>query len=393
MAYIPDPTNVTEPLDGRDAGTAAAEFRALKAYIAGLAGLATGMNIFRRNLAINGCFRFDQLREGAVANSGGATVQGPDMWSANDSAGAGRIGIQKEIDPDYTGEFNLLITVPTADAAIAAGDNYFVYTTIEGQDVAFLHQGNAAALPITVSFEVKSSIVGTFCISIRNSALNRSYVGEFTVLLANTVERKTLTLTPDLAGVWLADTGIGMYVGICLAAGATFQTPAGAWAAGNFTATVNQTNFMSNVANTMRIKRFQVEQANAASPFERRIFVHEHMLVSRYYCKTFNLGTAPVQAAGGSTGEFYISIVNASGSFGGEYCYPVPMRAVPTATTFNPVSANANARDESAALDCIAISVSTVQKRRSAFVNIQGNAGSAQGNLAGIHLTFNARLS
>lgn len=393
MPYVPNPTDVTRPVGTDPADTADDEFRALKAYIAGLAGLGSGMNLFRRNLAINGCFRFDQIKEGAVANSAGGIVQGPDMWSANDNAGAGRIGIQKEADPDYTGEFNMLVTVPTADAAIAAGDSYHVFTTIEGQDAAFLHQGNAAALPITVSFEVKSSVVGTFGLAIRNSATNRSYVGEFSVLLANTVERKTLTLTCDTAGTWLADTGVGMYLTICLAAGATFQTPANIWTAGNFTTTANQVNFMASAANTLRIKRFQVEQASAASPFERRIFVHEHLLVSRYYTKTFNLGTAPVQAVGGSTGEFYISLVNASASFGAEFWYPVPMRAVPTAIAFNPVSANALARDESAALDCIATTVSNSAKRRSAFINIQANAGSTQGNLAGLHLTFNARLS
>jgi len=37
-AYVPDPTNATQPLDSVKASTAAAEFRALKAYIAGSGG-------------------------------------------------------------------------------------------------------------------------------------------------------------------------------------------------------------------------------------------------------------------------------------------------------------------------------------------------------------------
>jgi microcystin-dependent protein len=35
MSYTPNPTDPTEPLDSVDASTAAAEFRALKAYLAG----------------------------------------------------------------------------------------------------------------------------------------------------------------------------------------------------------------------------------------------------------------------------------------------------------------------------------------------------------------------
>lgn len=37
MAYIPDPTDASQPVGTVKASTAAAEFRALKAYIAGIA--------------------------------------------------------------------------------------------------------------------------------------------------------------------------------------------------------------------------------------------------------------------------------------------------------------------------------------------------------------------
>ena len=40
MAYLPDPSDATQPVASVKASTAAAEFRALKAYIATLAGLS-----------------------------------------------------------------------------------------------------------------------------------------------------------------------------------------------------------------------------------------------------------------------------------------------------------------------------------------------------------------
>ncbi|MCA9916289.1 MAG: hypothetical protein KC496_23190, partial [Anaerolineae bacterium] len=39
MAYLPDPSDATQPVASVKASTAAEEFRALKTYIAGLAGL------------------------------------------------------------------------------------------------------------------------------------------------------------------------------------------------------------------------------------------------------------------------------------------------------------------------------------------------------------------
>ena len=38
MAYVPNPLDATQPVDSVKASTAAAEFRALKAYVAGLSG-------------------------------------------------------------------------------------------------------------------------------------------------------------------------------------------------------------------------------------------------------------------------------------------------------------------------------------------------------------------
>lgn len=41
MAYVPDPADNTEPVDGRPAGTAAAEFRALKGRVNSIASLSS----------------------------------------------------------------------------------------------------------------------------------------------------------------------------------------------------------------------------------------------------------------------------------------------------------------------------------------------------------------
>ena len=53
MAYVPDPTNATQPLDSEAASTAAAEFRALKGRVNALAtGEASVLDISGLGLRI-----------------------------------------------------------------------------------------------------------------------------------------------------------------------------------------------------------------------------------------------------------------------------------------------------------------------------------------------------
>jgi len=92
MAYTPDPTNATQPIDSVKARTAAAEFRALKGYIATLSGLTPAVNGLTsinggqiagvRNRLINSCFNIWQ-RGTSFAVAGTTAVYGPDRFFAN----------------------------------------------------------------------------------------------------------------------------------------------------------------------------------------------------------------------------------------------------------------------------------------------------------------------
>jgi hypothetical protein len=54
------------------------------------------------------------------------------------------------------------IAVTTADASIAATDQYFIRQILEGLSTSFLGFGQSNARPITVSFWVKSTKTGPF---------------------------------------------------------------------------------------------------------------------------------------------------------------------------------------------------------------------------------------
>lgn len=101
------------------------------------------------------------------------------------------------------------------------------------------------------------------------------------------------------------------------------------------------------------------------------------------YAKTFGLTTAPVQNIGNAQGA-----LRATGNGSGvdiDWRFPVPMRKIPTITTFNPLAANANWRDQTASAD------RTVTLGTATTSAVAINAGSTtSGNQMSIHATAEA---
>ena len=129
-----------------------------------------------------------------------------------------------------------------------------------------------------------------------------------------------------------------------------------------------------------------------ASPFERLNFAEQLLLCQRHFSKSFLYGTAPVQNAGVNTGELSgIAGKATTGAFWLPHRFRTPMRVAPTVTFYNPAVANAQARDETAAADCA--STATANLNAEGFqVTGTGNAGSAVGNLIGVHFTADAGI-
>jgi hypothetical protein len=226
-----------------------------------------------------------------------------------------------------TGFTNSLgITVGTADTSIAAGDLIDFRHWIEGSNVADFGLGTAAAVTFTVSFWVRSSIVGTYGASFRNSDASRVYVSTFTINVANTWEQKTITVAGDTSGTWLTDTGRGLGMSICLTSGTTYQTTAGIWTgAGNFRTTSAQANFAGTSGATFYITGVQLERGSTASSFEYRSYGAELALCHRYYV---HYGAATNAVSYFATGFGYTTSASIS-----VFQFPVPMRTSPSLST------------------------------------------------------------
>jgi hypothetical protein len=99
---------------------------------------------------------------------------------------------------DYVTLNSISITTTTAQTSPNANDSMLFGFCIEGHDYARL-----AGNDFTLSFYVKSNVVGIFSVSFLNEGGDRAFVSEFTINNANTYENKSISVSvPPLDGTW-----------------------------------------------------------------------------------------------------------------------------------------------------------------------------------------------
>ena len=266
-----------------------------------------------RNKIINGDMRIDQRNAGAAVTPTASTYLVDRFLFA--SSQASKLTFQQVADAPRGFKFSTKITV-ASQFAPAAGDSFTYVQPIEGQNVIDLAFGTASAASITVSFYAKTSVAGTYSVSIRNVASDRSYV--FSVTLTTSWARYTVTIPGDATGTWATGNATGLSVGFSLGAGTTYQTASpNTWLAGSYLAATGSTQFVNQTAGaTLNITGVQLEAGTVATPFEHRPIGTEFALCQRYYqiCAFSIIGYSSA----------------ASQNIGGSVTYPVPMRAAPT---------------------------------------------------------------
>jgi hypothetical protein len=235
-----------------------------------------------RNRIINGAMVIDQRNAGAAVTTDGAFPV--DRWKQNMSGGGVISGQRSTVAPANFVN-SLSQTVTTADSSIAASDYYYLNQNIEGFNVADFGWGTASAQSITISFQVRSSITGTYAVAFGNSAFNRLYVATYTVNAANTWETKTVTIAGDTSGTWLTDNGIGLRVYYDLGSGSAYNaTSSGSWLGAGVGIRLSSTvNWISTSGATFYITGVQLERGSVATPFEFRSIGQEFSLCERYY--------------------------------------------------------------------------------------------------------------
>jgi len=274
---------------------------------------ANAYNAFK-NRIINGAMVIDQKNAGASVVGLAGDQYITDRWFISGTK-ATRITASQSTTTT-TGFINSLLVTSTATTTANTAEQYRIEQKIEGLNVSDLAWGTASAATVTLSFWVRSSLTGTFGGAIVNSAANRSYPFPFTISTANAFEQKTITITGDTSGTWLANNSTGISVRFNLGCGSSFQGTANAWAAANYIAPTGSVSVVGTNAATFYITGVQLEKGSTATSFDYRPYGTELALCQRY---AYGIANYPMTAAW-----------NASNAYGGQVIFPVTMRVTPT---------------------------------------------------------------
>ena len=234
-----------------------------------------------KNRIINGAMVIDQRNAGASVSVNNTSGFGCDRWQAR-IVGGGIVSLQQSSTAPVGFINTQSLTVTTADSSVASTDDYKVGQFIEGLNVADLGWGTANAQTVTLSFWVRSSLTGTYCVSLQNSAENRSYPATYVINSANTLEYKTISIAGDTSGTWLTTNGIGVRLNWNLGSGSSYNGTANAWNAADSRTVSGAVNWIGTNGATFYITGVQLEKGSTATSFDYRPYGTELSLCQRY---------------------------------------------------------------------------------------------------------------
>jgi hypothetical protein len=282
--------------------------------------LGAGNASIMKNRIINGSFVIDQRNAGAsVTPNNGYTL---DRWAIYNSQ-TGKLTVQQNagsVTPP-AGFTNYLGITSTSAYSIGASDYFTLRQSIEGFNVADLGFGTANAKTFTLSFQVYSSLTGTFGGVVKNGAETRSYPFTYSIPVANTWTTISLTFAGDTTGTWAKTNTSGLILDIGLGVGSAYSGTAGSWQTIGVISATGATSVVGTNGATFYITGVQLEVGSSATGYEYRQYGQELALCQRYYAKmssTVSNGACGAGLARSSTASnIFIKL-------------PVTMRTIPT---------------------------------------------------------------
>lgn len=348
------------------------------------------------NRIINGDFLIDQRHEFGTS-APVTTAYVTDMWKLETTGLGGDLQFQVQstnllFGPDTTQ--NCIGITVISSAAPSTAQCAAISQPIEGIKVGDLLLGWDSAQSINISFRARASLTGFYCVSLRNSATNRSYVFSYGITVANRWTDFTFVVPGDITGTWLNSAGtVGLRLSFDLGCGTTFQTSQNAWGAGNFYSASGTIALVANTAATLYISRVVLRAGPIidSQPYFPREFSQEMLACRRWYQKTFQPGTAPAQNAG-ITGAITVKNPIALGDPSEWWQFTPPMAATPTIITYNPSAGNANWRDITAGADStVSVDPASTKGASGVLIATSGTV-TTLGDILAIHATADAGL-
>jgi hypothetical protein len=300
--------------------------------------LGAGNASIMKNRIINGAMVIDQRNAGASVSTASGVVGYPVDRFKVDYSQTSKLTMQQNagsVTPPV-GFSNYLGITSSSAYSVLAGDYFVITQLIEGFNTADLNWGTANAKTVTLSFQVYSSLTGTFGGSLQNSAANRSYPFTYSIPVANTWTQISVTIAGDTTGTWVGATnGVGISVAFSIGMGSTRSGTANTWQAGNYVAPTGATSVVGTNGATFYITGVQLEVGTSATGYEYRLYNQELSACQRYYEKSYDIATVP--ATNTNNGRFQqTASSDGSGNMVLNIRFSVQKRSAPTMTAYAP---------------------------------------------------------
>ena len=291
------------------------------------AGLTSGAQYFTfKNRIINGAIDIDQRNAGAnTAYTPTSKTYFADRFAYRmPTIGSASVNLQQVSDAPAGFTKSLKVTVNVAGTP-TTGNRLGLSQDIEGYNIADFAWNTASASSVTLSFWVKSSITGTFGVSLRNIAVDGiaglCYVSSYTINSANTWEYKTVTISGYTGtAVSLNNTSnTGIVVVWDMGSGSNYNVTPNQWLLDDGVRVTNAERLITNSGATWQITGVQLEKGSTATSFDYRPYGTELAMCQRYYTQW--------------TGVVYLCQIRSdSGVKAMTYSFKQSMRAAPTVT-------------------------------------------------------------
>ena len=259
----------------------------------------TAGSLSNRSLIINGGMTVAQRGTSVASTADGQYLI--DRFKLYDDAANSHTITQSQssdVPSGSTTSFTKALKLEVTSGAATPADGYtHISQPIEGFVSAQLKYGTADAKTVTLSFWARTNAAGTYSIILRNNAVDRYYISQYT-LVSNTWTYITVTVSGDTAGTWLTDNSKGVEVLWALDVGTDFLGTTGAWNAGLKFGVASDTNTWSDTTgNTFELTGVQLEVGSKATEYEHKSYAETLAKCQRYFeglpvGSTFNQGDA-----------------------------------------------------------------------------------------------------
>ena len=256
-----------------------------------LTGSLNSINTFGfKNRLINGAMVIDQRNAGASSTAGGYTV---DRWKFNNSAASkGTWGQNLNSVTPPLGFTNYLGFQSSSSYSVSASDYFTFNQVIEGFNCQDLAWGTANAKTVTLSFQVYSSLTGTFGGSLYGYQTGTpSYPFSYSIPVANTWTTVSITIAGPTSGSFFTNNSGCFVVVLSMGAGSTYSGTAGSWVNSNLFSATGATSVVGTNGATFYITGVQLEVGTNATSFDYRPYTTEQLLCYRY-CYRWTAGVA-----------------------------------------------------------------------------------------------------